>query len=756
MLRSRAENGSNNGKGARNVSTSHSGALARLARACALHPWRTIGIWIAVIVGISFSASAFGGKLVNEFKIPGSETQQATDLLESRFPARAGDSAQVVFQTDGKMTDASAREDVAAAQAAAKKVHGVLEVGDPYAQRAGAVSKDGKIAYFDVQYSTPAAEVEETDIDALQDDVREAVGESSLRLEFGGPVINSVSPESKTSEMLGLAAAMIVLLLVLGTAVAMSVPIAVALISCGLGLSLLTIGAAFSDFNTITPILAVMIGLGVGIDYALFIVTRFRQALADGAKAADAATAAVATAGRAVIFAGATVAISISGLALVGIPFVTKLGLGAAMTVICAVFTAVTLLPAVLSKLGHKIGAGRVPFVKQTNSTADLESGAFAKWGRFVTSHPKSMIAVTLAAIATMAIPFGDIRLGTADAGTNPSSTTTRKAYDMLAEGFGPGFNGPLLVAVDQKDAPGTAGKLAKAFRETPGVATVPAPVVNETGDTAQVAVILKTSPQSVETSDKLKELRSTVVPETLAGMTAHAYIGGTTASYEDIATKLGDKMPIFLLYIVGITFLVLTMAFRSIVIAAKAALTTLLSGVAAFGALVAVFQWGWMGGLVGLDVTGPTESFIPVIVLSILFGLSMDYEVFLASRIREAYVRGVDPRAAVREGVGSVGKVIVAAAIIMGVVFWAFVLGDSRSVKAFGVGLGVAILVDALIVRMTLVPAIMHLLGKRAWYIPRWLDKVLPNLTIEPAEEPEHVEQDEEDERELDLPKAA
>ena len=738
------------------MSTSHSGALARLARACALHPWRTIGIWVAVIVGISFSASAFGGKLVNEFKIPGSETQQATDLLESRFPARAGDSAQVVFETTGKMTDASAREDVAAAQAAAKKVHGVLDVGDPYAQRAGAVSKDGKIAYFDVQYSTPAAEVDEADIDALQDDVREAVGDTALKVEFGGPVVNSVSPESKTSEMLGLAAAMIVLLLVLGTAVAMAVPIGLALISCGLGLSLLTIGAAFSDFNTITPILAVMIGLGVGIDYALFIVTRFRQALADGASPADAATTATATAGRAVIFAGATVAISISGLALVGIPFVTKLGLGAAMTVICAVFTAVTLLPAVLSKLGHKIGAARVPFVKQTNSTADLENGTFARWGRFVTRHPKSMIAVTLSAIAIMAIPFADIRLGTADAGTNPSSTTTRKAYDMLAEGFGPGFNGPLLVAVDQKTAPGAADKLAKAFRETDGVATVPPPIVNESGDTAQVAVILTTSPQSVETSDKLDELRNTVVPETLAGTTANAYIGGTTASYEDIATKLSEKMPIFLLYIVGITFLVLTMAFRSIVIATKAALTTLLSGVAAFGALVAVFQWGWLGGLVGLDVTGPTESFIPVIVLSILFGLSMDYEVFLASRIRETFVRGADAKTAVREGVGAVGKVIVAAAIIMGVVFWAFVLGDSRSVKAFGVGLGVAILVDALIVRMTLVPAIMHLLGKRAWYIPRWLDRVLPNLTIEPAEEHEEPKQDDEDERELDLPQAA
>jgi putative drug exporter of the RND superfamily len=716
------------------------GALARLTRACAIHPWRTMAVWAAVIATIAVSASLFGGKLVNEFSIPGSEAQRAVDLLEKRFPERAGDSAQIVFASDQGLKSASAKADIDAARQAAAKIPGVDGVGDPYAGKAGGISKDGTIGFVDVQFDKPAAEVDEKYVTQLQDDVRAAVGKTSLDVEFGGAVMDSVQPDSHTSEVLGMAAAMIVLLVVFGTAVAMAVPLTLALISVGIGLSLLTLAAALTDFNKVTPILAVMIGLGVGIDYALFIVTRFRQELADGASPAEAAVTAASTAGRAVIFAGLTVAISISGLAVVGIPFVTKLGLGAAMTVIGAVMTAVTLLPAILAKLGHRIDRLAVPFIGRERPANAAKPSVFARWGRLVTSHPKVAIVVTLAAILAMAAPAMDQRLGTADDGTNPASTTTRKAYDLLAKGFGPGSNGPLLVAVDQKGDPGAANRLAAAFQSTPGVAAVVTPLVNESGDTAQIPVILTTSPQSVETSDKLHELRDTVVPQALAGSTAKAYIGGTTASYEDIATKIGDRMPLFLLYVVGITFLILTMAFRSIVVATKAAATTMLSAFAAFGALTAVFEWGWMNSLIGLDVTGPTESFIPMMVLSILFGLSMDYEVFLVSRIREEYVRTGDARGSVRAGVGAIGKVIVAAGIIMGVVFWAFVLGDDRTIKAFGVGLGVAILTDALLVRMTLVPAIMHLLGDRAWYMPRWLGRLLPHITIEPTEEPDEA----------------
>ena len=716
------------------------GALQRLAHGCAYHPVRTIAIWAAVLVAVFVSAGTFGGDLVNEFAIPGSETQSAVDLLEEKFPERAGDSAQIVFSSDDPLTQEASRQDIATAQATAVQVPGVVSVGDPYAGKGGGISDDGRIGFVDVQFDRPAAEVDDAAVEQLEDDVRAALHDSELQVEFGGTVMDSVQPDSHTSEILGMVAAMVVLLIVLGSAVAMAIPIIIALIAVGLGLAMLTLAASFTEFNEITPILAIMIGLGVGIDYALFIVTRFRQALDDGSDRREAAVTATSTAGRAVLFAGLTVAVSISGLAVVGIPFVTKLGIGAAMTVVGAVLTAVTLLPAVLSLVGHRIAWGRVPTLRQrTNRPA--RSGVFHRWGRFVAGHPKAMAAVALTVVCLLAVPMTDQRLGSADAGTNPQDTTTRKAYDLLADGFGPGFNGPLLVAVDQDRDPQAAERVATAIAQDPGVAVVAKPLVNQAGDTAQVPVIVTTSPQSEETADTLHRLRDEVIPDALSGSSAKAYVGGSTASYEDIAAKIGSRMPWFLLYIVGITFVILTMAFRSVVVATKAALTTLLSAAASFGALTAIFEWGWLGEWIGLDVTGPTESFIPIMVLSILFGLSMDYEVFLVSRIREEYVRTGDARGAVRAGVGAIGKVIVAAGIIMGVVFWAFVLGDDRTVKAFGVGLGVAILVDALVVRMVLVPAIMHLLGRRAWYIPRWLDRALPPLTIEPADhEPEEV----------------
>ena len=711
------------------------GPLGALARGCAHHPVRTIVIWTVALVAIVLSSNAFGGTLVNEFSIPGSETQSALDLLSEKFPERSGDSAQIVFATDeGTLTDAQAHADIDAARAAAADVPGVTTVGDPYSGTGGGISRDGTIGFVDVQFDQPAAELDDQVVLQLEDDVRAATADSDLQVELGGTVMDSVQPESHTSEVLGLIAAMIVLLVVLGSMMAMAVPITTALISVGIGMSMLMLAARFTDFNEVTPILAVMIGLGVGIDYSLFIVTRFRQALGEGQDSREAAITATTTAGRAVLFAGLTVAVSISGLAVVGIPFVTNLGVGAAMTVVGAVVTAVTLLPAVLSLLGHRISWGRLP--TRARRTTRTEHGVFYRWGGFVARHPKSLALVALAAVVLLAVPATDQRLGTADAGTNPKDTTTRKAYDLLAEGFGPGFNGPLLVAVDQGDDPHAVEKLTKAIAADPGVATVVPPLYNQADDTAQIPVVLTSAPQSEQTAETLDRLRAEVVPEALEGSSAHAYVGGATATYEDIASKVTDRMGWFLLYIVGITFLILAMAFRSVVVAAKAAGTTMLSAAAAFGALTAVFEWGWFGNLIGLDVTGPTESFIPMMVLSILFGLSMDYEVFLVSRIREEYVRGGDARAAVRTGVGAIGKVIVAAGIIMGVVFWAFVLSDDRTVKAFGLGLGVAILVDALVVRMVLVPAVMHLLGRHAWYIPRWLDRALPAITIEPTEQ--------------------
>jgi putative drug exporter of the RND superfamily len=721
--------------------------LARVVRSCAEHPRRTFGIWIVTIIAIVVSSAAFGGKLVNESSIPGSDSQHAVDLLKAKFPERAGDAARIVFSSKTTLDDADGHKAVEAARTEAAKIPGVINVGDPYSGHGGALSEDHKIGFFEAQFDKPARELDESVIEEIEPDIRAAVGDTPVQVEFGGPVLDAKGVDSHTSDMLGLGAAIVILLIVLGTAVAMAVPLTVALISVGLGTSLLTLAAAFTSFNTITPILAVMIGLGVAIDYALFIVMRFRQELANGVEPVEAAIKAGSTAGRAVIFAGTTVAISISGLALVGIPFVAKMGFGTAIAVIVAVFTAVTLLPAILAKLGYRIDKWRLPMRKPVTESSD--NGAIARVARFVERNPKKVVLATLAGILTLAIPVNALNMGTADDGTNPSSTTTRKAYDLLAKGFGPGFNGPLLVAVDMQGDKDAGAKLTAAFKSTPGVAIATEPIMNTTGDTAQIAVYPTTSPQSTETADLVHTVRDDVIPQALAGSTAHAYVGGQTATNEDVATKLIDRFGLFLLFIVGITCLVLTMAFRSIVIAFKAILATSLSALAAFGALVAVFQWGWLQGMVGLDQTGPTASYLPVIVLSILFGLSMDYEVFLASRIREEYVKNGDARRAVTAGVSAVGRVIVAAAIIMGVVFWAFVLTPDRTVKSFGLGLGVAILVDALVVRMLLVPAVMHLLGDKAWYMPRWLDRLLPHVTIEAPDEPE-------DEADVDLPKAA
>jgi RND superfamily putative drug exporter len=713
----------------------HDGALARLGRASARRPWRVIAAWIVAAVAIGVGAQTFGGTLVDQFTIPNSDAQRATDLLTARFPAKAGDAATAVFAVPSGRLDAPARRQaVVRALAAAKQIPGVTSVDDPYAKRSDEIAKNGRIGYANIQFDRQAFDIAKADVQRLEDDVAAAVAGSGVQAELTGQVIvAATTADTGSSELIGVGAAIVILLIVFGTAVAMAMPIMLAIFALGIGLSLITLAAALTNFNTITPVLATMLGLGIGIDYALVIVTRFRQALHDGSTPEDAAAIATATAGRAVIFAGTTVAIAISALAVVGLDFVTKLGFGAAITVVAAVIAAITLLPAVLRLVGHRIDRWRVPFLRQRDdSRAAQRSSAAGRWGRFVTSHAKSVTAVALIVLGLLASPLIGLHLGSSDAGSNPPDTTTRKAYDLLAEGFGPGFNGPLLVAVDQAGAPGTASRLATAFRSVHGVASVPAPIVNSSRDTAQVVVYPSTAPDSTETEQLVSTLRDTTIPAALAGSSAKAFVGGSTAAFEDISKRISQKLPLFLLVAGGITFLLLSMAFRSVVIAVKAALTTLLSAAAAFGVLVAVFQFGWGSSLIGLDTTGPIESFLPVIVFALLLGLSMDYEVFLVSRIREEYVHGDAPRPAIVGGVAAIGRVIVAAAAIMATVFFSFGLSPDRTTKEFGIALGAAVLIDAFVVRLALVPAIMYLLNEKAWFMPRWLDRVLPRLTIE------------------------
>ena len=715
----------------------HEGALARLARACARHGWRTIAIWVVAAVAIVAASTTIGGTLVDEFTIPDSDAQRATDLLEQRFPQQSGEAAQIVFAAPEGQTLAQggAPAAIRTALADAARIPGVEDVGNPLTGRAAGLSDDGRIAYVDVQFSEQSFDVPKENVDQLENGTRAALEGTDVQVAFTGPVVqNSEAPETGTSELLGLIAAIIILLVMLGSVVAAGLPIVMALVSVGLGLTLLTLAAAVTNFNTITPVLATMLGLGVGIDYALFILTRFRQGIHDGLSGEDAAAAAVSTAGRAVVFAGLTVAISISALAVIGLDFITKLGLGAAITVVTAVVAAITLLPAILSLLGPRIDKGRVPFTRVRDaSTAGAENTVMGRWGRFVTRHARSSAIAATALIVILAIPVFSVHLGSSDAGSNPPDTTTRQAYDLLAEGFGPGFNGPLLVTVDQGRDPGAADRLAAAFRDTPGVASVSKPNVNDAGDTAIVTVYPTTSPQSTATQDLVDHLRGDVVPATLDGDGARAYIGGQTAAFDDVAQRIFERLPLFLLVVIGITFVLLSMAFRSIVVAIKASITTLMSAFAAFGILIAVFQWGWGMSAIGLDRTGPIESFLPVIVFAILFGLSMDYEVFLVSRIREEYVNGAGARPAITRGIGAIGRVVVAAALIMSVVFLSFLLGEDRTIKEFGVALGMAILIDAFVIRLVLVPAVMHLMNERMWYMPRWLDRVLPLLTIEP-----------------------
>jgi putative drug exporter of the RND superfamily len=490
----------------------------------------------------------------------------------------------------------------------------------------------------------------------------------------------------------------------------------------------------------VTEILVPMIGLGVGIDYTLFIVTRFRQYLHDGLSPQDAAAAAGATAGRAVLFAGTTVAISITGLAFIGIDFITKLGLGSALGVLTAVLLAQSLLPAVLSLLGHRIDRGRLGMRGSDDSRAGQAKTPVAAWGRFVSGRAKYVLPVAVVVLLAVASPVVKARLGLADAGTAPKSQTTRQAYDLLSAGFGPGFTEPIPVVVDLQSDHDAAAKLDAAFKRVPGIAEVVPPIYNaKSPDKASVAIVdtySKYKPQDSHTDDIVSTLRSTVIPNALEGSSAHAYVSGSNAAFTDIGNRIFDRAPWFLLYIIGITFIVMAMAFRSLVVAVKAAVTTLASAVVGFAVLTFVIQLGHGMGVIGLDRTGPIESFVPPIAFAILFGLSMDYEVFLMSRIREERVHGSSTFQSVRDGMAGVGRVIVAAALIMSAVFFAFLLNPDRVSKEFGLLLGVAILTDALIIRLTLVPALLSLLGDRSWTIPRWLDRALPNITIEPPEE--------------------
>ena len=735
------------------IRLAHSGGLAHWARSCASHPWRVVGGWLGAVALLIVLNIAFHGTLVNEFKVPGTDFQKATDLIDAKFGAQKGAPLRVVIAAPAGQTLQTPERQAAVSKMLEQATAGVRKldenqkdvgaIADPLAPNSTQLSNSGRVAYFDAQFDRTGFELPRSDIVSLEDQLKATGQAAGLEVAFTGDA-ESPPPEDFLSIVLGLTAGFIILLVLFRALVPTLIPLLFAIAAVMTAFLLLYLLARFTNFNTIVTLLVPMIGLGVGIDYTLFIVTRFRQMLHDGLTPKDAAAAAGATAGRAVIFAGVTVAISVTGLALIGIDFITKLGIGSALGVLTAVLLANSLLPAVLALLGHKIDRGRLGMKPSDESREGRLRTPVARWGRFVTSNAKIVLPVVLVVLFALASPVLKVRLGLADAGTAPKGETIRTAYDLLSGpgGFGPGFTSPIPVVVDLQSDHQAAAQIQQAMEQVPGIAQVEKPIYNaKTPDLATVAIVnaySKYSPQDVKTDDIVSTLRDTTIPQTLQGSAAHAYVSGQNAAFTDIGNKILSNAPWFLLYVIGVTFLVLTMAFRSIVIAVKAALTTLLSALVGFGMLTLIVQLGHGMGFVGLDRTGPIESFVPPIAFAILFGLSTDYEVFLMSRVREDHIHHRTTFEAVREGVAGVGRVIVAASLIMSTVFFAFLLNPDRVSKEFALLLGIAILTDALLIRLTMVPALLTLLGERSWYMPAWLDRVLPNLTIEPPAERE------------------
>jgi RND superfamily putative drug exporter len=705
--------------------------LYRLGHWCVRRRRTVLAAWVVVLIGVGALAGTVGGSLSDQFSIPGTESQKAMDLLEERFPQATGSSARVVFAVDdGRIDEPAARAGIEATLATLAEAEGVVGVVSPF--DAKTISPDGTIGFADVQYAVPNNEVTDAAFDELFASGTEAEA-AGVQVEFGGEV-RRMEQETHTSELIGLGVAVLVLLLSFGSLVAMGIPILTALIGVGIGLSGITVVAGFTDVSASAPTLATMIGLAVGIDYALFIVTRHRQNLSEGHDVAESAARAAATAGGAVVFAGMTVVIALLGVLVIGIPFLTAMGLGAALTVFLAVAIAVTLLPAMLGFAGTNIdrwGIGKA----RTGSAEEAEASLSGRFAKIVIAHPGRSLALGLAIIAVLSVPVFSMRLGMTDAGASPEQTTERKAYDLLAEGFGPGFNGPLTVVVDTQgvaDPEAVIARTATDLGADPGVLATGLPITNEAGDTTILPVIPTTSPSSAATEDLVHHLRSDVVSSIATDTGATIAIAGQTSALIDVADKMAEALPLFMALVIGLTMILLLAVFRSLLVPIKAAIAILLSIAASFGVLVAIFQWGWLKDVIGLEETVPVISFLPLLMFAILFGLSMDYEVFILSRIREDYVRTGDARGSVLSGLTSSARVITAAALIMISVFGSFVLGDDPIIKMFGVGFATAVLLDATVVRMIIVPATMALFGDKAWWLPEWLDRRLPDLDVE------------------------
>jgi putative drug exporter of the RND superfamily len=700
-------------------------------------------IWVALLALAGFGAASASPATSSSFSIPGTEAQRAFDLLEQRFPGASADgaTARVVFKAPGdeKMTDPANKAEV-------NKVVGQLKSGsdqiamvtDPYT--AGAVSKDGSTAYVSVSYEVNSMELTDETRESLED-VGHAAQKSGLTVEIGGDAL-MVIPETGVTEIIGVAVAAVVLVITFGSLVAAGLPLLTALIGVGVGVSTITALANVLDLGSTTSILAMMIGLAVGIDYALFIVSRYRAELAEGREREEAAGRAVGTAGSAVVFAGLTVVIALAGLAVVNIPMLTKMGFAAAGTVVIAVLIALTLVPAMMGFAGKRVMGRKAR--KAVEAPAGTSAGTSAgtedkpnmgtRWARFVLRRPVWVLLAGVIGLGAVAVPAASLEMGLPDEGSQPTSTTQRRAYDLLSDGFGPGFNGPLMVVVDtakSSDGKAAAKQVSDEISGMKGVVAVTPAQFNKAGDTAMITVIPKDRPSSTDTENVVHSIRDT--GEDIKSDTgAEVLVTGSTAMNIDFSQKMNDALLPYLALVVGLAFLLLMLVFRSVLVPLKAALGFLLSVVAALGAVVAVYQWGWLGSLFGVEQTGPIMSMMPIFMVGVVFGLAMDYEVFLVTRMREAYVHGEKPGQAIVTGFQHGARVVTAAAVIMTAVFAGFIGSSEQMVKMIGFSLAIAVFFDAFVVRMAIVPAVLALLGRRAWWLPRWLDRILPNVDVE------------------------
>ncbi len=711
---------------ARRTPAPATGLLARMARSLSSHWKRSALAALGVLVLLAVAAGA-SGEASDDPSVPGTESQRAVDLFKAHSPAFGGADSTLVFTVaEGRISDPRPRAAVEGALAEVRELEGVDLVTDPFAA-GGQVSEDGRLAAVDVRYSTDVAKIEKEDGEALI-----AAGESAepaVQVEARGYLVDlAAEQDAPVGELVGVFVAIILLTLLFRSLAAMLATLIGALVGVAAGQILLAAVSAPLGLPTFSTVLAMMLGLGAGIDYALLIIGRYREQRAAGDTVQEAAARAAATSGRAVVAAGLIVMVAIAGLLVIGVPFVGKMGLGAAIAVGAVVVSALTVLPIMMGAFGRRLVPKKREHVES--------SRAFTRWGEIVTRRPWLSIGAGVALLLVFAFPVTELRIGQPDDGNQPAGDTRRSAYDQQTAAFGAGSAGPFLLAVDTpRGAPQTDAQLRalrQAVADTPGVATAAPATLSEDGEMATIFAVPTTAPQDVRTSELLDRLRQDVIPRATQGTPLRVYVGGNVAGFEDLSDKVSGRLPLFISVVIGLSVLLLVMAFRSLWIPLVSALFNLLSVAAAYGVVVAVFQEGIGASLVGADSGVPIISFLPVMLFAILFGLSMDYNVFLLSRIHEAYNEGDGPRASVIHGVGRIGKVVVFAGLIMAAVFLSFVMQDDLIGKMFGLGLGLAILIDVLIVRMVVAPAMVTLLGDRAWRLPEWLDRALPNVSLD------------------------